>query len=244
MPKDKKDKIKIYPETPHLILCEGADAYYFLIRLLDFFKESDPGTKSENDSGFKSFRAYDFGGTSELKQYLDSLAKTDDFKKIVRSLCVIRDAEASAEGAGQSIQRVFQDLGFAVPQKPCSWTTEGSEKYPSIPTGFILFPSCGATPENGTLEDLCLRILAKEGAKKVLSDADDALKPYTEQLPRLPKNRLHTYFSLTDEFVSLKVGEAAQAQAFCYDVSEIESLKSFLWQMAKGVWNNRNQCGR
>ena len=223
MPKDKNG-IKISAETPHLIICEGADAYYFIIWLLDFFIKSD--------SSFDVFCAYNFGGISELKQYLDILAKTDGFNKIVRSLCVIRDAEKDAAAACQSIQGVFRDLGFAVPQKPCSRTAEGSKKYPNIPTGFILFPSCDATPRNGTLEDLCLEILAKEGAASVLSDAETALEPYKAQLSRPHKNLLHTYFSLTDEFVSLKIGEAAQSRAFCLDGPKINSLKSFLLRMA------------
>jgi len=224
MPEDKAEsRIKIYPETPHLILCEGRDAYNFLIWLLVFLKNNDPV--------FNVFRVYDFGGITELKQYLSTLTKQDEFKRIVRSLCIIRDAETDARSACQSIKGSLKNGGFAVPPKPCFRTANGSAKYPNIATGFILFPSCDATPQNGTLEDLCLQILAKEDAAKVLSDADAALKPYTERLPRLPKNRLHTYFSLTDDFVSWKLGEAARDKAFSFEAPQIDSLKSFLLQM-------------
>ena len=224
MPKDKKDRDKIFQETPHLIFCEGADAYFFLIWLLDFFKKNNPA--------FSVFWVYNFGGIEGLAQYLRNIAKTEDFKKITRSLCIIRDAETDATGACQSIQAVLGNCDFAVPTGPCSRTPNGSTIYPSIPTGFILFPDCNATPGNGTLEDLCLRILAKADAQTILSGADVALEPYKTQLPRLHKNRLHSYFSLTDAFVSLKIGEAAQAQAFRYDTQEIQSLTSFLLQMA------------
>jgi hypothetical protein len=224
MSKDKKEKDKIYQETPHLILCEGADAYFFLIWLLDFLKNHNPA--------FSVFQVYDFGGITQLGLYLRSIAKTDDFKKIVRSLCVIRDAETNANATCHSIQTSLQNNGFAVPQGPFSPTPDGSGAYPNIRTGFVLFPDCNATPQKGTLEDLCLRILADKGAGAVLADADAALKPYQAQLPRPHKNRLHTYFSLTDKFVALKIGEAAKSQAFCYDAQEIVNLKSILLRMA------------
>jgi hypothetical protein len=224
MSKDKKGKDKIYQGTPHLIFCEGADAYFFLIWLLDFFKKDNPA--------FNVFRVYDFGGIAQLELYLRNFAKTDDFKNIVRSLCIIRDAERDANSACQSIQAALRNCGFAVPAEACSWTPGDSTRYSQIPTGFLLFPSCNATPQAGTLEDLCLGILAKEEAETVLSSADVALEPYKGQLSRPHKNRLHTYFSLTDAFVSLKVGEAAKAQAFRWDAPEINSLKSFLARIA------------
>jgi hypothetical protein len=224
MSKEKKDKTKICQGTPHLILCEGADAYYFLIWFLDFFKQKD--------STFNLFRVYDYGGITELNQYLHTITKADGFKNVVRSLCVIRDAETDADGACHSIKDSLKDCGFSVPDAPYSCTDDKGRVYPQISTGFILFPDCNEKPQNGTLEDLCLRILAKECSNNILADADGALEPYKKYLPQLHKNRLHTYFSLTKEFVSLKIGEAARAKAFRWDRPEIESLKFFLRQMA------------
>jgi len=141
--------------------------------------------------------------------------------------------ETNAASACQSIQAALRDTGFAAPDKPCCRMTDSRASYPHISTGFVLFPSCSAALQNGTLEDLCLRMLAQENAKTLLSSADAALAPYKKQLPRLHKNRLHTYFSMTDAFVSLKVGEASRDGAFCYECPEMESLKSFLVQMAQ-----------
>lgn len=215
---------KLVSDAPNLILCEGADAHRFLIWFLDFCKK--------NDSRFNTFRVYDFGGNNDLKRYLRLMTQWDDFKSIVTSLCVIRDAETDASAACQSIHDAFTGAGLAAPATPCSPASDAGAKHSGIRTGFLLFPSCCATLQNGTLEDLCLRILAKEDAEGVLSDADKALEPYEESLPRLHKNRLHAYFSLTDAFVGDKIGEAAQKQAFRYDGPEIASLKSFLLNMA------------
>jgi len=209
---------KIDPNRPHLILCEGAD----VIWLLDFFKNSD--------EKFEQFWAYDFGGVDNLKSYLDiSIARINNFK-MAKSICVIRDAEKDAYGACQSIRDALKDKGFPVPSEPCSWVRDNECKHSHISTGFVLFPDCNSTPGTGTLEDLCLRILSKEGFNAILSDADKAIEPYKDVLPRLHKNRLHTFFSLTDEFVSLKIGEAAKAKAFDYDRPEITHIKTFLLQ--------------
>ncbi len=213
------DTIEFRRNVPHLILCEGADACHFLIRLLAVFGENDPC--------FGQFCVYDFGGIKELRRYLRTMVGMDEFRNSVSSLSVIRDAETDAAGACQSIRDALRTNELAVPEAPRSWTNTGSSKYPGIRTGFLLFPTCDANPQNGTLEDLCLRILPAPEAKNILSAADAALEQYRPQLRRLHKNRLHTYFSLTDKFVSLKVGEAASAGAFDWDAPEIESLKTF-----------------
>jgi len=216
-------KNEICPETPHLILCEGADAYFFLMWFLDFLKK----VKKE----FAAFRVYDFGGIKDLKPYLNTMIKTtDDFKSVVKSISIIRDAEKDAVAAAGSIKSTLQSLGFSVPQEPCI-VVSGSDAYPQIPTGFVLFPTISQTPENGTLEDLCLRILSKTDAASRLTHADTALEKYKDDLPQLHKNRLHAFFSMTDDLVSLKLGEAARCRAFNYDSSDMVSLKSFLEKM-------------
>ncbi len=214
-----RDRIVISQETPHMVLCEGRDAYYFLCHLLDFFEKGSPA--------LRQFRVHDFRGIEDLRSCLSDLTKADGFETILRSLSIVRDAETDATAACQSVKGALRDIGLAVPETPCSWTSAGSDKYPGIRTGFVLFPSCDANPKNGTLEDLCLRILPAQEAASVLSAANAVLEQYKPQLPRLHKNRLHAYFSLTDKFVSLKVGEAAKAGAFDWSATEIESLKTF-----------------
>jgi hypothetical protein len=226
MPKTKtpKERNKIYPETPHLIFCEGVDAYYFLIWFLDIVKR-----ESEE---FNAFRVYDFGGIAELRQYLHAIAQTDHFNECVQSISIIRDAETNAEEACQSVKDALRDGGFAVPESPCCRACNSNVQYRQIGTGFVLFPSCDAEPQNGTLEDLCLALLANENAESVLSNVDAVLTNY--QFRRPHKNRLHTYFSLTDEFVSLKIGEAARANAFSLQDTKIEALRAFLLKMKRG----------
>jgi len=216
---------KIWKEFPHLILCEGADAYYFMIWLLDDIKTQE--------KEFSVFRVYNFKGINELKSFLASLIKLEGFEDVVKSLTIIRDAETNAEGACQSIKDTLASLKFAVPNSPCAPGKDQAVFYKDIVTGFLLFPSCSNSLENGTLEDLCVRILADDHSTEILKDVELSLDKYKNILPRHHKNRLHMYFSFTDNYVSYKIGEAAKAKAFSYKKNEILSLKNFLKQMLK-----------
>ena len=222
--KNKQEKIKIDPSCPHLVLCEGADAYYFLIWFLDDIKNKEPQ--------FSFFKVYDFGGIDELKNYISALSKEDNFD-IVKSITIIRDAETNALAACSSIKNSLQKVGLSVPETPCTPCNDTNSQYPDIVTGFLLFPTCSTSLEDGTLEDLCLKILSKKDAPLILDDVDKSLELYRNRLPRFHKNRLHVFFSFTDEYVSLKIGEAAQHKAFSYTSPEMTNLKYFLEEILK-----------
>lgn len=220
-----KKSISLDSEQPHLILCEGIDAYYFMIWFLDDVKKQQ--------QQFSSFKVYNFGGIKQLTAYLASLTKMEEFEDVAKSITIIRDAETDATGTCRSIQYSLRSLGFAVPDSPCVPKKDTTVSYPDITTGFLLFPTCSEKIENGTLEDLCLNILQKENASSILDNVDKALESCNTKFSCPHKNRLHTFFSFTDEYVSLKLGEAARCKAFSYDTPEIESLKNFLDKMQK-----------
>ncbi len=64
-----RDRIVISQETPHMVLCEGRDAYYFLCHLLDFFEKGSPA--------LRQFRVHDFRGIEDLRSCLSDLTKAD-----------------------------------------------------------------------------------------------------------------------------------------------------------------------
>jgi len=66
---------------------------------------------------------------------------------------------------------------------------------------------------------------------KIVDDAMTKAEEVGEGLRRPHKNKLHTYFSLTDDFVGLKIGESAKANAFDFSAKEFESLKTLLEEM-------------
>lgn len=203
----------------HLILCEGIDEWGFLVYLLN----SDA---LSGESDFSTvFQVENFGGNEELPIQLQLWAKAPGFDRL-KSVTVFRDAERDFEAAKRQVVHAFESAKLPVPAAPHEPKTEAA-----LTTGFLLFPDCSNKPVNGTLEDMCLSMLEEE-EPKVLQMIDlfmDTLQG--NKLRRFPhefKTRLHTYFSVTDDYVSLKVGEAAKAGAFNWRSPRLQSLKDYL----------------
>ena len=51
---------------------------------------------------------------------------------------------------------------------------------------------------------------------------------YDRKFPHEFKTKLHSYFSVTDALVSLKIGEAAKAKAFDWYSEKLVPLKKFM----------------
>lgn len=59
-----------------------------------------------------------FGGITQLRDFLDGLVGATGFREIVESLAIVRDAETSAESAFQSVQASLKNAALPVPNKP------------------------------------------------------------------------------------------------------------------------------
>ena len=212
-------KKRVYAGMQHLILCEGRDAWNFLVTYLN-----SPALSAAPELS-QSIQVEDFGGNEDLPRQLLLWTKIPGFENL-KSLTVIRDAEKDAEKAVQTVKNAFLFAWLPVPPSPGTLLRSGT-----LTTGFVLFPACGTEPINGTLEDLCLDIL-EEHESRVLREIDGFLRDLGEQnlrtFPHLFKSRLHTYFSVTDAYVSLKIGEAARAGAFDWDSGKLQPLHRFL----------------
>lgn len=225
MPRKNEKK---YPSTikkKYLILCEGIDEWKFLVRFLN-------SSALEDNSFFSAdIEVFNFGGNEELSAYLTALKLIEGFSDVV-SLLVIRDAESNAHAAEQQIQRAFRANGLEVPDRQGQWT-EGTPR-----TCFWLFPALGTEDRPGTLEDLCLTILDDAAAETPLEEIDTFVKHLEQDRGQTfshpHKTRLHTYFSVNNEFVSLKLGEAADAGAFKWSHPNLEPLKDCLSKMEGG----------
>ena len=206
----------------NLILCEGRDAEEFLIRYLN---SEDLSERPEFSS---DFQVMDFGGTYELTNYLTILQNMDRYDS-VQSLLIIRDSERNAEKAIDEIKHSLDCCKLEVPETPYSWRG----KSPKV--GYLLFPTCDSNVLPGTLEDLCLSILSEDKGPDILEDIlrfmNDLEKKYDRVFQREFKTKLHTYFSVTDKYVSLKIGEAARAGAFNWSSEKLTPLKRFLLEL-------------
>lgn len=207
---------KIEITHPHLIICEGADAKYFMI----WFINSNELRYEPRFS--QDIQVEDFGGIDDLGDYLSMLKEIKGFSK-VRSLLIVRDAERDAPTAVSNVRSALSANSLAVPNIPCEWV----KGHPSV--GFILFPSCSATPINGTLEDLCLEIMKTD---EVIQNVDRFIKELQSAgkrtFPRVHKSKIHSYFSVTEPYVSLKIGEAGKAGAYDWSHEKMQRVAGFI----------------
>ena len=223
----ERDQIK----KEKLILCEGRDEERFLFALINDGLSDEPGFADD-------IQIFDFGGVNDLSLKLESYKKMEGFDNVTH-LMIIRDAELDVNGAIQSIQVSLKHNGFQAPKAPCQWIYDTKN---DIYIGFLLFPTCDGSPTTGALEDLCLKILVKQDAKECV----DEVRLLTSRLENIHgksfrhklKTQLHAYFAVSDDYVGMKIGEAANSKAFDWSSVELESLKSFVLHMVQDreVW--------
>lgn len=219
-----EQKIKI--QKSHIILCEGRDEERFLISWLN-----SQDIISHYSVFSSDIQVVNFGGNDELQQKLQLLTHLSGFDEIVKSILIVRDAEQNVGTAIAQIQNALKSNHFNVPQSPGKWEDANLDSS-DVKIAYLLFPSLTDDPTNGTLEDLCASILSESSSNNILKKVDDFfITLENHQLRTFPhkfKSRIHTYFSITDKYVSLKIGEAADAGAFDWESDEFNYIKSLL----------------
>lgn len=223
MGKIERDRIK----KDKLIICEGRDEENFLISWLNCEELS-------NEPGFSNeIQVLNFGGNSDLSNQLEAYKKMDGFDNLTH-LMIIRDAEQDFNGAIKSIQGALNNNGFQFPEEPGQWIyDDGNDLY----IGFLLFPTCDKNLTAGTLEDLCLKILAKSDASTCMEEINIFIQRLETEHGKIFthkfKTQLHTYFAVSDDYVGMKIGEAASAKAFDWSSAELAHLKNFVKYMIR-----------
>jgi len=212
-----KEKNKKTIDKTNLILCEGEDATQFLIRYISMLQKTE--------TAFSDFLVLDFGGNDELSTFLFDLPSYPGYD-IVKTIIIVRDAERNHEDAVKSVKSALEKSAFPVPLAP-----NMVEKNEKVRLAFSLFPSLSTTSRNGTLEDLFIENLAESGVEVVISEIRsflDDLQAKGRKLTWFHKSMLHTYFSVTDGFVSKKIGQATEAGAFNFDCDEMNLLRDLM----------------
>lgn len=202
-----------------LILCEGRDEVNFLYYYLN-------NKAFTNEEGFsRDIQLIDFGGNNDLSKKLKIYRGMNNFENVTH-LMIIRDAELNPSGAVQSIQSALHSAGLMYPDSPAKWISDKD-----MHIGFLLFPQLTAQPVSGTLEDLCVQILAGNDVHDYLAEITPFLQNISARhgsLTHPHKTKLHTYFSVSDKFTGLKIGESAKAGAFDWDNPKLDPLKDFV----------------
>ncbi|MCL2167341.1 MAG: hypothetical protein FWH49_08670 [Clostridiales bacterium] len=206
---------------PNLILCEGKDPKFFIDHYLSYLLRTD--------KEFDGFQAISFGGNQELPRFLLEFSTYPDFDQVV-SIIVLRDAEDNFEVAVQAVQNALNKAGFPVP-KEANAVANGIVNSKNMKAAFSLFPSLSCKKADGTVEDLYWNNLKEEGIDWVKNEILTFLDTVCAQgrsMPRMHKTKLHSYFSVTDKYLTMKIGEATKAGAFDFECTEMLSLKELL----------------
>jgi hypothetical protein len=201
-----------------LLLTEGADAYWFCIWACQAFQLFD-------------IQVLDFGGINDLDLYLRQLILLSGFEDI-QCIVIARDAEQNVVAAEASVKRSLSNAGLVVPAHPF----EFSSGKPRI--AFMFFPgyTLGSAAnkkslENGTLEHLCLQIATDKIHFPCIDQYLTCLESVGQQVKRPHKTRLHAYLAGNDDFVGLKIGEAAKVGAWDWEHPKFALFKQIMSTM-------------
>ena len=225
----RRRSFQLHPEHPYVILCEGRDEEQFLRYYIEYLvaKEVVPDL----------FNIIDLGGNEDMRKTMPLFSSLDCFDQM-KGFLVVRDAETNAAGAVQSVQNTMStSFDISIP-------IDGTfvENQDGMRFGFVLLPGKKAdgTFYDGTLEDLCCKILALPYDKDFGLDLLEMVNFYVKRVEEkrkypfrtIHKNRLHAYLSGTDDFVGLKIGEAARAKCFDFSSDALDFLKDALVQLS------------
>lgn len=195
-----------------LIITEGIDAYYFCIWALGRLEIED-------------IQVFNYGGITQLTKYIKLLKLDDNFDN-VKSIIIFRDAEGDAQSAFQSIQTSLRVNGLPVPNRLFEPEDNGNVK---ISCG--LFPgldSSGNVITNGTLEDLCLMLIEHDHKVDCVDEFLNCASSNEYAIKQVHKAKLHAYLSISNDYIGLKIGEAAKAGAFDWDSDAFKPFKELL----------------
>ena len=207
----------------YLILCEGIDTARFLAAYLESSALADD-VRYSND-----IQVLNFGGINDLDRFIRNLKNMEYFDDVSR-LLVIRDAETDVQKAVQSVWTAFRKNNLPVPDHCNEWKIEGEQPA----TALTLLPTCTKEPVPGALEDLCWDILKHERIDEFRTDVQNfissSIDKYASVSTHEHKSRVHTFFSVNEKLISLKIGEAADAGAFDWYSDKLQPLRDLIFQ--------------
>jgi hypothetical protein len=121
----------------------------------------------------------------------------------------------------------LKKVALPVPQNPFEFTGDNPK------TAFMIFPGFdgAATLQAGTLEDLCLEIVKDCSTFACVDAYILCLQSNGQEIKWPHKTKLHSYLSGKNDFVGLKIGQAAKAGAWDWDHERLKQFKDLITAM-------------
>lgn len=153
----------------------------------------------------------DFGGAQELRAFVRTLASTSEFRRLVDSLGVVRDAETDAKAARQSVDDALAATGLP----------EG------VQTSVFILPD---NKRPGMIETLCVESVRQDPVFGCVEDFFKCVRKQGVDLPGGPRDAKHhaQAFLATRKCVQLFPGLAAYRGYWPWGSPAFDGLKDFL----------------
>lgn len=165
----------------------------------------------------RSVQVQDFGGVDELREFTKALARTPGITTIEAIGC-IRDAEAAAPAAQQSVRHAFRAAGWPEPGQ--AGRIAGTQ--PRV--GLFLLPGSGRP---GMLETLCWEAVSEDPAAPCVGSFMECLGERRIEVKNPDKAKVQAFLA-SREAVDGRVGIAARKGYWPFDSQVFSPLKDFV----------------
>lgn len=201
----EQEKRQIEIEQEKLLVVEGADDARLFKALMRYI----------GVSGIQVFKA---GGKDNIRQTLKVIKQSRGFSE-VSSIGVVRDADANAGSALQSVQDALRAANLPSPDAPLSLVEDG------IKVAVLIVPY---DKSSGAIEDVCLESVAGDAAMGCVRDYFSCLNDNgVEQPGNMPKAEAQAFLA-SRERPGLRLGEAASAGYWDFEHIAFEPFKRLL----------------
>ena len=164
-----------------------------------------------------------FGGVSQLRDFLEGLVSATGFRETVQSLGIVRDAETSAVGAFQSVQSSLSTAALPVPDSPAERTGTS----PAVTV--LILPGDN---RQGMLETLLCESFADDPVEDCINDFFKCVESLPDvSIERSDKARAHAYLT-TKPNPHFSVGVAAKNDYWDLKHSVFSTVRDFLQMIA------------
>jgi len=199
--------LQVSIQQPKLLVVEGADDARLFNALLRHI-------------GVSGIQVVDAGGKDNIRQTLKVITQSPDFSK-VSSIGVVRDADANAGSALQSVRDALKAADLPSPDAPLSLA--GTD----LRVAVLIAPH---GEPSGAIEDVCLESVAGDAAMGCAQDYLNCIKDSVaeaEQPNNLRKAKAQAFLASRKQ-PGLRLGEAAEAGYWDFEHAAFEPFKRLL----------------
>ena len=206
----EQEKRQIEIEQEKLLVVEGADDARLFNALLSHI-------------GVSGIQVVDAEGKDNIRQTLRVIRHSTDFSK-VSSIGVVRDADANADGALESVRDALKAANLPSPDAPLSLAGD------DLRVAVLIAPH---GKSSGAIEDVCLESVAGDAAMGCVHDYLNCIKDSVAEAERpnnLRKAKLQAFLA-SRERSGLRLGEAAEAGYWDFEHAAFDPFKRLLGKL-------------